>query len=62
MAMKKEFFTNLEKKIDSLADKTLESWSERVGEDEFDNIESAILSFKYDTIKALEKELKKRGL
>ena len=60
--MKKEFFTNLEKKIDSLADKTLESWSERVGEDEFDNIESAILSFKYDTIKALEKELKKRGL
>jgi len=62
LAMKKEFFTNLEEKIDSLADKTLESWSERVGEEEFDNIESAILSFKYDTIKALEKELKKRGL
>lgn len=55
--MKNLFFVSLVKKIDSLTDKTLERWSERTNGEEFDNIESAILSFKYDVIKIIEEEI-----
>lgn len=58
--MKNEFLTTLEKKIDELADRTLERWSRDAQAEEFEKIESAILSFKYDTLKALDKALKKK--
>lgn len=60
--MKNLFFCSLERKIDSLADKTLERWSERTNSEEFEHIEAAILSFKWDSLKVIEKALKNKGL
>lgn len=58
--MKNEFFTTLEKKIEELSDKQLEKWSKQVSEEEFENIETAILTFRYDTLKAIETIIKNK--